>query len=86
MGEIRDLGGLLQRAGFAMPVADSRRYDVCYMSALALMHDLRAMGETNVLRDRLRRPTPRALHRPGRRHLRRALLGRRTDGSARPST
>jgi SAM-dependent methyltransferase len=61
MGEIRDLGGLLQRAGFAMPVADSRRYDVCYMSVLALMHDLRAMGETNVLRDRLRRPTPRAL-------------------------
>ena len=30
MGEIRDLGGLLQRAGFALPVADSRRFDVSY--------------------------------------------------------
>ena len=48
MGEIRDLGGLLQRAGFALPVADSRRFDVSYPSALALMRDLRAMGETNV--------------------------------------
>lgn len=61
MGEIRDLGGLLQRAGFALPVADSRRYDVSYSDALALMRDLRAMGETNVLHGRLRRPTPRAL-------------------------
>jgi SAM-dependent methyltransferase len=61
MGEIRDLGGLLQRAGFALPVADSRRYDLSYPDALALMRDLRAMGETNVLRDRLRRPTPRSL-------------------------
>ena len=56
MGEIRDLGGLLQRAGFALPVADSRRFDVSYPSPLALMRDLRAMGETNVMRDRLRRP------------------------------
>jgi SAM-dependent methyltransferase len=61
MGEIRDLGGLLQRAGFALPVADSRRFDVSYGSVLALMRDLRAMGETNVMRERLRRPTPRAL-------------------------
>lgn len=61
MGEIRDLGSLLQRAGFALPVADSLRYDVDYEGALALMRDLRAMGETNVLRDRLRRPMPRAL-------------------------
>lgn len=56
MGEIRDLGGLLQRAGFALPVADSRRFDVSYRSAVALMRDLRAMGETNVLDARLRRP------------------------------
>lgn len=56
MGEIRDLGGLLQRAGFALPVADSRRFDVSYPDAVALMRDLRAMGETNVMRDRLRRP------------------------------
>lgn len=61
MGEIRDLGGLLQRAGLALPVADSQRYDVSYPSALGLMHDLRAMGETNVLRDRLRRPMRRDL-------------------------
>jgi SAM-dependent methyltransferase len=61
MGGIRDLGALLQRAGFAMPVADGRHFDVTYASPLALMHDLRAMGETNVLRDRVRRPMPRAL-------------------------
>ncbi|MBB5223583.1 SAM-dependent methyltransferase [Amaricoccus macauensis] len=61
MGEIRDLGGLLQRVGFAMPVADSRRFDVSYGSAVALMRDLRAMGETNVMRERLRRPMPRAM-------------------------
>ena len=61
MGEVRDLGGLLQRAGFAMPVADSRRFDVTYASPVALMRDLRAMGETNVLHDRVRRPMPRAM-------------------------
>lgn len=59
MGEIRDLGGLLQRAGFALPVADAARFSVSYLSALHLMRDLRAMGETNVLVDRLRRPTRR---------------------------
>ncbi|MBP7241311.1 methyltransferase domain-containing protein [Amaricoccus sp.] len=58
MGEIRDLGSLLQRAGFAMPVADSLRADARYPDALALMRDLRAMGETNVMRSRLARPTP----------------------------
>lgn len=56
VGEIRALGSLLQRAGLALPVADSRRFEVSYPSLLALMHDLRAMGETNVMRDRLRRP------------------------------
>ncbi len=61
MGEIRDLGGLLQRAGLAMPVADGLRYDVTYATPVALMRDLRAMGETNVMRDRVRRPMPRAL-------------------------
>ena len=54
MAEIRDLGGLLQRAGFAMPVADSERLTVTYPDALALMRDLRAMGETNILADRRR--------------------------------
>jgi len=61
MGEIRDLGGLLQRAGYALPVADSRGYDVRYPSLPALMRDLRGMGETSVLADRLRRPMSRAL-------------------------
>jgi SAM-dependent methyltransferase len=61
MGEIRALGALLQRAGLALPVADSRRFDVSYPSALALMRDLRAMGETNVMTDRLRAPMPRAM-------------------------
>ena len=54
MGEIRDLGGLLQRAGLAMPVADSERLPVTYANARALMHDLRAMGETSILSERRR--------------------------------
>ncbi len=54
MGEIRDLGGLIQRAGLALPVADSVKLTVTYNSPLALMHDLRAMAETNVMTDRHR--------------------------------
>jgi SAM-dependent methyltransferase len=61
MGEIRDLGGLLQRAGFALPVADGVKLAVSYETPLHLMRDLRAMGETNVMIERLRRPMPRAL-------------------------
>jgi SAM-dependent methyltransferase len=61
MGEIRELGGLLQRAGFALPVADSFTKTVLYRDALHLMHDLRAMGEGNALSARLRRPTARAV-------------------------
>ena len=61
MGEIRDLGGLLQRAGLAMPVADSRRFDVSYATVVDLMRDLRGMGETNVLRERRRRPMRREM-------------------------
>ncbi len=61
MGEIRDLGGLIQRAGLALPVADSFTLNASYESALHLMRDLRAMGETNALTDRLRRPTRRAV-------------------------
>lgn len=52
MGELRDLGGLLQRAGFALPVADSSLRDVSYSDALALMRDLRKMGEGNALATR----------------------------------
>lgn len=59
MAEIRDLGGLLQRAGLALPVADSIPLTVIYRSALHLMRDLRAMGEGNALQARLRRPTRR---------------------------
>lgn len=55
--DVRDMGGLLQRAGFALPVADSETVTVRYDSLFALMADLRLMGATNVLRDRLRRPT-----------------------------
>ncbi|MEE8171406.1 MAG: methyltransferase domain-containing protein [Alphaproteobacteria bacterium] len=50
--EIRDLGTLLQRAGFALPVVDSDTVNVTYPDALALMRDLRGMGESNVLRER----------------------------------
>ena len=61
MGELRDLGGLLQRAGFALPVADSARRDVSYADLPSLMADLRIMGETNALATRHRGPTPRRL-------------------------
>nr|WP_242494028.1 SAM-dependent methyltransferase [Salipiger sp. IMCC34102] len=57
MAEIRDLGGLLQRAGLALPVADSDTVRVSYPDLPALMRDLRAMGEGNALDARLRRPT-----------------------------
>ncbi|MFT6774020.1 MAG: SAM-dependent methyltransferase [Paracoccaceae bacterium] len=60
MGEIRDLGGLVQRAGLAMPVADSDAVTVSYADPLALMRDLRAMGETNVMHARRRAPLRRA--------------------------
>ena len=61
MGEIRDLGALLQRAGFALPVADGYSRKLMYRDAVHLMRDLRAMGETNALEARLRRPTARAV-------------------------
>jgi hypothetical protein len=61
MAEIRDLGALLQRAGFALPVADSFTQEVLYRDLFHLMGDLRAMGEGNALAARLRRPTRRAV-------------------------
>jgi SAM-dependent methyltransferase len=61
MAEIRDMGALLQRAGLALPVADRLPKTVTYPDVFALMADLRAMGETNALADRHRRPPPRAL-------------------------
>lgn len=61
MGEIRDLGALIQRAGFALPVADSVVQTVEYSSFPALLSDLRAAGETNALQSRLRCFTRRAV-------------------------
>ena len=61
MGEIRDWGALLQRAGFALPVADSLTIPVEYKDAFRLMHDLRGMGETNALTARHRKITPKSL-------------------------
>jgi SAM-dependent methyltransferase len=59
MGELRDLGSLMQRAGFALPVADSARQVVQYRALSGLFRDLRAMGETNALAARLRTFTSR---------------------------
>ncbi len=70
MADIRELGSLLQRAGLAMPVADSLRIDVRYRSLRRLLHDLRAIGETNALAARERRPMPRALLRETERRYR----------------
>jgi SAM-dependent methyltransferase len=58
--DLRDLGALLQRAGFALPVTDVDRLTVRYDSVFALMHDLRRMGATNALVDRRRAPLKRA--------------------------
>lgn len=55
------LGALLQRAGFALPVADRDLLTVRYDSALGLFADLKAMGATNTLRERPRRPLARSL-------------------------
>lgn len=54
MADLRDLGGLLQRAGLALPVADRDTLTVRYRSPLRLLHDLRAMGEANALAERRR--------------------------------
>ena len=59
--DIRDGGALLQRAGFALPVADSDTLTVTWPDAFALMRDLRAMGEGNALAARRRTPTPRTV-------------------------
>ena len=59
--EVADAASLLQRAGFALPVADVDRVTVRYEHPLRLMADLRQMGETNVLADRHPKPLTRAL-------------------------
>jgi SAM-dependent methyltransferase len=59
--DTRDAGALLQRAGFALPVVDSDRIAVSYPDALALMRDLRGMGETNAVVERPRAGLRRAV-------------------------
>ncbi|TAJ29772.1 methyltransferase domain-containing protein [Bosea sp. (in: a-proteobacteria)] len=59
-GDLRDLGGLLQRAGFALPVIDSEIVTVRYRDAFGLMRDLRAMGWANALIARRKAPLRRA--------------------------
>jgi SAM-dependent methyltransferase len=59
--DVLDAAALLQRAGFALPVADTDRVTVRYGSALELIRDVRAMGESNVLYDRARKPLSRAV-------------------------
>ena len=62
--DVRDMGGLLMRAGFALPVADSEKLTVTYADPLALMRELKAMGAANALAARSKKP------------LRRDTLGR----------
>lgn len=59
--DLRDAAGLLQRAGFALPVADAETVPVRYRTAAALLADLRAAGEANAALARDRRTPPRAL-------------------------
>lgn len=59
--DVRDLGGLLQRAGFTLPVADIDRTTVRYRDPMRLFLDLRGLGETNVLVQRRPTFTPRRL-------------------------
>lgn len=51
-GDVRDLGNILQRSGFALPVADVDRLEVSYQNIAHLCRDLKLMGETNCLADR----------------------------------
>lgn len=59
--EIRELGNILQRVGFAMPVIDVDHIKVCYPDLTSLMEDLRGMGETNILNQRCKHFTARTI-------------------------
>ena len=83
MAEIRDLGGLLQRAGLALPVADSYTKLALYQNPTHLMHDLRAMGEASALTQRPRHFTRRALFDQMSRHYKRHFT--EDDGRVRAS-
>jgi SAM-dependent methyltransferase len=78
--DLRELGALLQRAGFALPVVDSDKLTVRYQNVFALMHDLRAMGATNVLHERRRKPLRRATLK----RLSEIYAERFADGDGRP--
>src|SRR5262249_2423674 len=58
--DVREMGALLQRAGFALPVTDTERLIVRYSSPFVLMRELRHMGATNALTERRRAPLQRA--------------------------
>jgi NADH dehydrogenase [ubiquinone] 1 alpha subcomplex assembly factor 5 len=58
--DLGDIAGLLLRTGYAMPVADAETFTVTYPDAVAIMHDLRGMGETNALSARRRTPLRRS--------------------------
>lgn len=59
--DVRALGALLQRAGFALPVVDSEVVTVTYADPISLMQELRAMGASNMLETRRKQPVTRAL-------------------------
>jgi SAM-dependent methyltransferase len=59
--DVRDMGGLLQRAGFALPVADVERTVILYKDFSSLIADLRLHGETNILTERRKRPLSRRM-------------------------
>ena len=61
MAELREMGGLLQRSGLALPVADMSPQTVEYRDLATLIADLRAMGETNALAARDPRPLSRRI-------------------------
>jgi hypothetical protein len=61
--DLRDAAGLLQRVGFTLPVADLETVTVTYADLPGLLADLRGMGEANLLAERLKRPTRRAVFR-----------------------
>lgn len=77
--ELRDLAGLLQRAGFALPVADAEMLPIAYRTPMGLLRDLRAAGEGNAVRARDSRVPPRAL-------LPLALSRMAVDGGGVPAT
>lgn len=47
--ELKQLGALLQRVGFNMPVIDKDHIEIHYSNPLELIYDLRNMGETNIM-------------------------------------